>query len=141
MANVSIVISSGKKAVSWVVNENQSKIYNWIDGDIHHIGMGIVSVLYKVGSHRKGIEMIEKGTSGFYIQKEKNYWNLIGKFVSATRIDNETYQFIINTNIPNTGPLDTDKRRSMVMLGYDKCSGKYTGNWFWGYAMIQPINN
>ena len=141
MANVSIVISSGKKPVSWVVNENQSKIYNWIDSDIHHIGMGIVSVLYKVGSHRKGIEMIEKGTSGFYIQKEKNYWNLIGKFVSATRIDNETYQFIINTNIPNTGPLDTDKRRSMVMLGYDKCYGKYTGNWFWGYAMIQPINN
>lgn len=81
------------------------------------MGMGIVSVHYKVGIHTTGIQMTEKEYSGYYIKKYKKHWFLIGKFISANKVDDETYRFVININIPNTGPLDTDKERSMALLG------------------------
>jgi len=45
-----VLISSGKRLV---------------DGYIQHMGMGIVSVHYKVGIHTTGIQMTEKGYRGY----------------------------------------------------------------------------
>tara|TARA_Y100000389_G_C17287413_1_gene426195 strand:- start:110 stop:526 length:417 start_codon:yes stop_codon:yes gene_type:complete len=135
-----VLISCGKRLVDGVVNDTNCKVYNWNDGDIEHLGMGIVSVLYKVGIHTTGIQMIEKGYTGYYIKKYKKHWFLIGMFISANKVDDETYRFVINTNIPNTGPMDTDKERSMARLGYKKTKGKGTGHWGWGFTMLEPIN-
>lgn len=135
-----VLISCGKRLISGFVDDTETRIYNWNDGDIEHLGMGIVSVLYKVGAHINGIQMIEKGYDGYYINKYKNHWYLIGKFISANKVDDQTYRLVINTNVPNTGPLDTDKERSMARLGYKKAKGKGTGHWSWGFAMLEPIN-
>lgn len=55
-----VLISCGKRLVDYVVNDTNCKIYNWNDDDIQHMGMGIVSVHYKVGIHTTGIQMTEK---------------------------------------------------------------------------------
>ena len=136
MANM-VLISSGKKPVCWMVNNNQPKVYDWHDSNID---TNTNTIIYNLGKHRAGINTIKNGTKGYYIEKKKGFWHLIGMITDIIDIDDYNCKLVIDTNNKHVGKLDTDKQRSMNSIGYTKPKGRNTGHWAWGFTLLTPIN-
>tara|TARA_B100000287_G_scaffold284460_1_gene268096 strand:+ start:261 stop:737 length:477 start_codon:yes stop_codon:yes gene_type:complete len=135
----SIVIwNNGGSKVAFVGNDNEAKTYLYNDECFTKIinNNHITERIYDAGPHSKICDTLKNGKA-IYIEKIRNKWCKLGYIIDSIKINNSNnYKFYIYYDFKI---LATNKRDALTILGYQKQTGKGTGNLMWGFCKIEKM--